>query len=498
MTLDARIETDARIDTDGEGASVLVLAGPGEPPHAVALIGRRARVDGVVSPAERAGTGGGWECRLDLHAARWGGPARPLPSGRYALSLTAPGGRDIPVDARMPVTIAPTMRVSLEEGVVTVGPPIDPAYASGEGQDALERRYAMRRDPLENAVFFESFYGRNASCNPRAIDRELARLAPGVTRYWSVVDLSVAVPPGAVPVVEGSPEWWRARGAARLLVVNDWLRRRYARRRGQVVLQTWHGTPLKRLALHRPGVDPRRMLAVFRESRRWTVLLAQNGYGERILRKAYAFLRGPIWVEGYPRNDVLITGDGAAVRAALGVGADERVVLYAPTWRDDREEIVDFLDLERLARDTGAVVLVRGHSRTLLPGSDTVGARVVDVTAFPDVSELLVAADVLVTDYSSVMFDFTATGKPIVFFTPDLAHYREDLRGFYFDLPTHAPGPLVTTQEDLTAALSEPGVPVEFSGRYDAWRARFNPRDDGGAAARVVARILDQRFVDRA
>ena len=75
-------------------------------------------------------------------------------------------------------------------------------------------------------MFFESFYGRNASCNPLAIDRELARRAPGVTRYWSVVDLSVAVPEGAIPVVDGSPEWWRARGSARLLVVNDWLRRR--------------------------------------------------------------------------------------------------------------------------------------------------------------------------------------------------------------------------------------------------------------------------------
>lgn len=216
------------------------------------------------------------------------------------------------------------------------------------------------------------------------------------------------------------------------------------------------------------------------------------------MRKAYAFLRRPVWVEGYPRNDVLTGADGgAATRAALGIGADERVVLYAPTWRDDRDEMIDDLDPARLAADTGAIVLVRGHSRTILPGRDAHGARVLDVTAYPDMSDLLVVADALVTDYSSVMFDFTATGKPIFFFAPDLAHYREQLRGFYFDLVAHAPGPLTTTQAELTEALASDGIPAAYVDRYADWRARFNLRDDGHAAERVVARILDQGFVDR-
>lgn len=483
MTITARID---------EAVPALVLSGVGARPQSVTLDGRRARVE-----ARLTGRGKTWTARLPLLADRWGAAGLPLPSGDYDLRVVASDGTVLGSDVSALAVATPTFRVELTGGILRIGAPIDPAYESGDGQAALERRYATRPGELENAVFFESFYGRNASCNPRAIDRELARVAPGVVRYWSVVDFSVPVPEGAIAVVEGTPQWWRARGVARLLVVNDWLRRRYARRAGQTVLQTWHGTPLKRLALHRPGFDPRRMVAVVRESRRWDVLLAQNPYSELVLRKAYAFLRRPVWVEGYPRNDVLVTGDGAATRTLLGIEPGERVFLYAPTWRDDRDRMVDFLDLEKLAADTGAVVLVRGHSRTIIPGSDAVGARVIDVTTYPDIADLLVVADALVTDYSSVMFDYTATGRPIVFFTPDLAHYREDLRGFYFDLEAHAPGPMVTTQEELTAALADTTVPAAYTGRYARWRDRFNARDDGRAAERVVARILDQGYVSR-
>lgn len=481
--------TDARFTTD-DGRPGLELSGTGPRPASVALAGTRARVE-----ARLTGRGKTWRAVLPLAAARWGGPELPLPSGTYALRVEADTAPATP--PAVPLVQLGALRASLDGWTVRIGPPIDPAYDSGEGQDALERRYATRPAGLENAVFFESFYGRNASCNPLAIDRELARRAPGVTRYWSVVDLSVRVPDGAIPVVEGSPEWWRARGASRLLVVNDWLRRRFARRRGQVVLQTWHGTPLKRLALHRPGFDPRRMAAVVRESRRWNVLLAQNPYAARILGKAYAFLTRPVWVEGYPRNDVLVTGDGAHTRAALGIRADERVVLYAPTWRDDRDEIVDFLDPAALAAALDAVVLVRGHSRTLQPGRDAEGPRVIDVTGYPDTSQLLLVADALVTDYSSVMFDYSVTGKPMYFLVPDIEHYRGELRGFYFDLAAHAPGPVVRTQDELVAALTADDR-GRHAARYEAWRARFNARDDGAAAARVVARILDQGFVDRA
>lgn len=477
--------TTALIDEVSES---LIVAGTGPRPQRASLIGPRAVVE-----ARLTGGGKTWKASFPLEASRWGGPLLPLPAGEYRIRID-----DLELDELSAVpTVLPGVRVSVDGAQVSIAAPIDPVYETPEGQSTLEERYVAQAGGTENAVFFESFYGRSVGCNPQAIDRELAERAPGVRRYWSVVDLSVAVPDGAVAVVEGSPEWWRARGAARLLVVNDWLRRRFARKPGQKVLQTWHGTPLKRLALHRPGFAPRRMAAVVKESRRWDVLLAQNPYSARILKKAYAFLGRPIWVEGYPRNDALVTGDASAIRAALGIDASERVLLYAPTWRDDRREMVDFIDPELLARQADAVVLVRGHSRTLQQGRDHAGARVIDVTGYPETSQLLLAADALITDYSSVMFDFSVTGKPMYFLVPDLAHYRGELRGFYFDLAERAPGPLVASQDELATALADPQHASTYADRYAAWKAQFNARDDGHAAQRVVDRILDQGFLTR-
>ncbi|HWK77210.1 CDP-glycerol glycerophosphotransferase family protein [Microbacterium sp.] len=476
--------TTARID---EQAERLIIAGVGPRPASAVLAGARARVDGVI-------TGGGktWKAAFPLRASRWGGEELPLPSGSYRLAVDAVDLSAIESEVRL----LPTLRISIHGADVEIAPPLDQENESPGGQAALEASYAAQAGGDENAVFFESFYGQSAGCNPRAIDRELARRAPGVTRYWSVVDLSVPVPEGAVAIVEGSPEWWRARGAARLLVVNDWLRRRFARKPGQKVLQTWHGTPLKRLALHRPGFDPRRMAAVVKESRRWDVLLAQNLYSERILKRAYAFFGKPIWTDGYPRNDTLSTDDGAATRAQLGIAEDEKVLLYAPTWRDDRSEIVDFVDPQLLAEQTDAVVLVRGHSRTLRPGKDHGGARVIDVTGFSETARLLSVADALITDYSSVMFDFSVTGKPMYFLVPDLEHYRGQLRGFYFDLAQRSPGPLVGSQDELVAAVLDEGVPAQYAERYAAWRRQFNGLDDGHAAERVVSRLLDLGYID--
>jgi CDP-glycerol glycerophosphotransferase len=443
---------------------------------------------------------GRWQAIFPLLVSTWNGPMLAPRSGRYTLTtdtLLVSVTSELPSQQLLPSLTRVAFSGDVQGLRVIFSAPLSDRERGRLQQASLEADYrAARYEPLD-AVFFESFFGQNASCNPRAIDRALATLRPDIARYWSVADASVEVPEGAIALIEGSAEWWRIRGSARLLVVNDWLRKRFRKRKYQTVLQTWHGTMLKKLALSRLRLDLRSMIATLRERARWDILLAQNGYSKKVFRRAYAYL-GPVWEEGYPRDDVLLTGDSAAVRARLGIADDVAVLLYAPTWRDDRPDHVDHLDVSRLA-DTlgdGYVTLVRGHSRTLLPGENLYAKNVLDVTGYPDVSELFLVADALITDYSSVMFDFTVTGKPLFFFTPDLEHYREKLRGFYFDLISAAPGPVVSTLEDLVELVETRGaIQPRYAEKYRAWRARFNPRDDGSAAERVVRRLLSEGII---
>lgn len=358
------------------------------------------------------------------------------------------------------------------------------------------------------SVFFESFYGSSATCNPRAIHDELARIRPDLTRYWSVAHESVHVPDGTVPVLVGGPEWHFARKQASLLVVNDWLRFGFRRRRGQTVLQTWHGTPLKHIALGRPQRSLRTRLAIRRESRRWTYLLSQNPHSTNALVDSYAF-SGEVLELGYPRTDALArtvsNGERLSLpqvnaRRRLAIDQTKKVLLYAPTWRDRRHGVIDDLDVEGLAEMLGEewLILARGHSRTLGTGSYALANPLVrDMTEHPDVNDVLIAADVLVTDYSSIMFDASVAHIPTIFFVPDLATYRDEERGFTFDFERRASGPLVSATGEvakLAQQFGRFGLDAEWMTAYReharTWREEFNPFDDGQAATRVVEALI--------
>ncbi len=502
---------EATASDDSAGGSSVRIAGRAEGRLlGLALVGARSTIAGEIEQR-----GDSFVASFALVGERWGSAGLAPPSGDYRLETRFEGA--VHATARATVRAVPPpevrselMRVELRADagtlVLRVAAPLSDDERGASAQKRLEKQYRAHTATPENSVFFESFYSQTVACNPLAIDQELARVRPDVTRYWSVVDRSIAVPEGAVAIVEGSAEWWRVRGDARLLVVNDWLRKRWMPRPHQTVLQTWHGTMLKRLALDRDGVGLRTRIAVRRESRRWSVLMAQNDYAAGILRRAYAFA-GPIWVEGYPRNDVLVRHDrGArdAARARLGVTAEQRAVLYAPTWRDDANEIVDYLDLpslpSALAELPGEhVVLVRGHSRTLRHGRNFEAPGLIDVTTYPDMADLLLAADVVITDYSSLMFDITATDTPLVLFAPDREHYERELRGFYFDLLADAPVAVTESRDDLLLALARlagAGDGGSASVALDQWRQRFTPLDDGHAAERIVARIIGDGMLE--
>lgn len=442
---------------------------------------------------------------IPLLVSEWDGPRLPLSAGSLRLrgiDAAGQGFRVACVDeviAQTPMTHrTPSFRVKLQTSSkrrlrVLVGPPRRDDELGSFHQRRLEAAYRKQVFKPAEAVYFESFYGRKANDNPYALDRVIARRYPELTRYWGVVDASVPVPPGAIAVVAGTKEWWQARGSSRYVIINDWIRGRFVRQPFQIVLQTWHGSMFKRIGLDRPNSPASTRKALEAEKSKWSALLSQNRHSSEIFGTAYAW-NGVLFQEGYPRNDAMSTSNGFATRARLGIRPDQTVVLYAPTWRDNASTMLAFLDLEQLRTDLGEdfVLLLRGHSRTLAMHTRADGTGVIDVTTYPDVTELFLAADVLVTDYSSVMFDFSVTGRPMIFFVPDLDEYRDSIRGVYFDLDATAPGPVVRTQDEVLHSLRRlEQDQARYAERYRLWQERFNAHDDGNSAERVVDRLFE-------
>jgi CDP-glycerol glycerophosphotransferase len=218
-----------------------------------------------------------------------------------------------------------------------------------------------------------------------------------------------------------------------------------------------------------------------------------------LFRRAFGFT-GPVHETGYPRNDVLSSPERdrlrAEVRAALGIPDGVTAVLYTPTWRDDLVfaadggPMVSFpLDLGDFATALGEdhVLLLRLHQMVSDRLEFAEGAPIRDVSAYPDIRYLYLAADVLVTDYSSTMFDFAVTGKPIVYFTYDLDYFQNELRGFYFDLAEVAPAPLLGTSDEVLAAIAEIDPRTwQRPERYLQFQERFCSLEDGHATERVL------------
>ncbi len=407
-----------------------------------------------------------------------------------------------------PVTVTMRTSPSHELGMVVDGG--GPWGDRGAFHQKVARKVhyrVARRMPLSDEVFFEAWKGRQYSDNPRAIHEELVRRGDGRRLVWAVEHHGVEVPDGVETVVVGSRAYFRALGRARWVVSNDSMPKHYAKRDGSHYGQTWHGTPLKRIGfdIENLQMSNKNYLVQFaKEVAKWDALVSPNAYSTEIFRRAFRY-DGPVLETGYPRNDVFHRPRERAVRTAavaarLGIEPGKRVILYAPTWRDnqyDKSGRYSFsmkLDLERMYRrfKDDAVLLIRGH-QLVAESVDTsmFEGFAVNVSHYPDISDLYLVADVLVTDYSSVMFDFVNTGRPMLFFTHDLEDYRDDLRGFYFDFEAEAPGPLLAQTTEVIDALADlDRVAAAHAERYDAFRERFASLEDGRAAARFVDRFL--------
>jgi len=355
---------------------------------------------------------------------------------------------------------------------------------------------------------YNSFEGRYSD-NPRALYETLVARGGDHEHVW-LADPAHAdgFAAARVPTAGfGTPEGLAALTEADVLVANTHTDVPWTKRPDAIYLQTWHGTPLKRIHWDVLWAPPGRLQRLSRDVERWDLLVSPNRASTPLLRGAFRY-DGEVVESGYPRNDVLSAPDRdearAAVRAELGIPPGRTVVLYAPTWRDVEVFAPDESRLTgefRLPFDVGAfteqlggdhVLLLRLHYMLTSRFRPAEHPAVRDVSFYADISRLYLAADVLVTDYSSAMFDFAITGRPILFFTYDLDDYRDRARGFYFDFTPVAPGPLLRTTRAVLDALRDlSAVSARHAEAYARFRERFCHLEDGRASERVLDRLFD-------
>jgi CDP-glycerol glycerophosphotransferase len=371
-------------------------------------------------------------------------------------------------------------------------------------RSALVRGYypARRRAALDpDLAVFAAYWFAAYSCNPRAIYEKARELVPSMRGVWVVKPSAVdALPPGVEHVLPGTREYFDLIARATYFVNNVNYPNHLVKREGSVHVMTHHGTPLKRMGLDlaRSPVTAARMdfPALLRRAQRWDFSVSQNPFSSVIWERVFPTPFESI-ESGYPRNDVLATAtddDVRAIRARLNIEPGQTAVLYAPTHREYASGYVHVLDLAKVAEALGPdhVLLARLH---YFYGEDPVlrelhrQGRVRDVAAHPSIEELSLAADALVTDYSSLMFDYAVLDRPIVIHAPDWETYRS-VRGTYFDLMREPPGVVTRTDGELADALRSRAAWGEDATRLRAaFRERFCALDDGRAAERVVRRV---------
>jgi CDP-glycerol glycerophosphotransferase len=353
----------------------------------------------------------------------------------------------------------------------------------------------FRSSKLSNSILLESFQGKVIGDNPYAIFQEILSRNPSFELLFTTGSKTKA-PEGAKGARHGSIAWLKALASSKVLVNNTNFPGYFRKRSGQTYIQTWHGTPLKRLGRDIADVVPTgsylRMMD--REASYWDYLVSPSAYCSEIFPSTFGY-KGNILETGYPRNDILINHASKRdlIRRSLGIADGQQVVLYAPTWRDSQRTATgNWKPVNFLPGSLGdnVTVLFRGHTNTHSAHTAQVARGTIDVTNYKNVAELYLAADVLVTDYSSSMFDFSVTGKPMIFLAPDFDDYVAK-RGFYFDFEQLAPGPILRDSSFLRKALeSIDSQRAEYAQRYLAWQMRFNKLEDGLASKRVVDATL--------
>ncbi|MEO3873515.1 CDP-glycerol glycerophosphotransferase family protein [Nonomuraea sp. B12E4] len=351
----------------------------------------------------------------------------------------------------------------------------------------------------ENLALFESDVGRTCSGSPRAVYEELRRRSLPIDVVWSVAKDRKNFPADATLVRRGSWRYLWTMARAGIWVDSHGFPLDYPKPRGTRYLQTWHGQGIKSIGFDAPDLrgDFDRPRAQWRAAvARWDALVSPSAEFSRVFLPSNGYT-GRVYRFGTPRCDALVRGEVTDdVAARLEIPAGQKILLYAPTYRDRVKGSGQSVrvDLELLAEALAEewVLLLRTHPVERYTPPEHLRHFVRSAGSYPEINDLILASDALLTDYSSVMCDYAITGKPMLFYIDDWDDYRLSERGVYHDLPAIAPGPCVSTTEDLVAAIRDlPAGHAAHAERYAAFRALWCAEERGDAAARIVTDFFE-------
>lgn len=373
---------------------------------------------------------------------------------------------------------------------------------------ALDKLIFRRLPVKKNWVLFESFGGKSYSDNCKYIYEYMLKNYGNDYKYiWVMRDNSLSIPGNPIIIKPNAYKYLYYLARAKYLVFNSRQPIWYNKRKDSVFIETWHGTPLKKLVFDMEDVHSASLTHkedFYKVSRKWDYLLSDNAFSTEVFEHAFLFDKEKIVESGYPRNDLLYADNAdeiaKRVKDKLGIPQDKKVILYAPTWRDDEfysngeYKFSLAIDIEKMKQRLGEeyVLLLRTHYFVVDQVDSLCGdGFVYNGSRYQDVTELYLASDICVTDYSSVFFDYANLRRPILFFTYDLEKYREELHGFYIDMETEVPGPLLQTGEELIQAIEHINdIEETYKERYNRFYDRFCGVDDGHAAERVVEKLI--------
>ncbi|MBW5481369.1 bifunctional glycosyltransferase/CDP-glycerol:glycerophosphate glycerophosphotransferase [Streptomyces bambusae] len=382
---------------------------------------------------------------------------------------------------------------------------------SGEQKVKVYHEVFSKLPVKKGTVVFESHMGKQYSDSPKAIYEEMVRQGVAFDAVWSYAGAKpTGFPKEATLVKRWSWPYLRALAQAEFWIDNQGFPLALAKRPGTTYIQTWHGSALKRMGFHEPRTKAqgRAGQAKFQAAvDRFDHFLIRSEHDARTLAKGFRLRDEVLLRTGYPRNDALVAAhraeadSGERVRgplaAELGIDPDKTVLLYAPTFRANAEGQVEGFtfpfDVEEFAERLGDrfTLLVRTHYLNSVSLPPSVEGRVIDVSRHHDITPLLALADGLITDYSSVMFDYSVLDRPMLFFAYDYDAYANDIRGTYFDLKEKAPGPVVATADELFQAVSAfEEADAKYAQARQRFLAEFGEYDRGDAARQIVEKFF--------